>query len=160
MRASELRQYLAETLPAFMLPSYFVPLSSFPLTANGKLDRKALPPPDRAAETVDGAPIAPRTPTEQAIADMWREMLDQGQLSVRSNFLRGWRQLTDGSKDYAGRINKALAVKLDIASYSYTPTVEALARRSSGTDSLEIALSARRSQVGNKAYSAQKGMQM
>ena len=126
VRASELRQFLAETLPAYMLPSFFVPLSSFPLTANGKLDRKALPPPDRTAETIDGAPVAPRTPTEQAIAEVWREMLDQRQLSVRSNFFEvGGNSLM--AARIIGRINKALAVKLNIAQLFLSPTVEALA---------------------------------
>ncbi|GAA3495608.1 hypothetical protein GCM10019016_027080 [Streptomyces prasinosporus] len=64
---------LAEVLPEYMVPSVFVPVDAIPLTANGKLDRRALPDPDENADA--DAYIAPRTPTEERIAGIWRDLL-------------------------------------------------------------------------------------
>lgn len=70
-----LRRALAERLPEYMLPSVFVPLDAFPLTANGKLDRTALPVPELDRSGLEVAYVAPRTPTEQALAELWQELL-------------------------------------------------------------------------------------
>jgi len=72
--AQALREQLASTLPEHMLPAAFVPLEAFPLTTNGKLDRKALPAPDQDA-LARRAFEAPRGEVEEALAALWQELL-------------------------------------------------------------------------------------
>ncbi|GGV31215.1 non-ribosomal peptide synthetase [Streptomyces spectabilis] len=72
--AAELRALAARTLPGPMVPSAYVVLDRFPLTQNGKTDRAALPAPPPDQEETSGH-VAPRTPTEEAIADLWEEVL-------------------------------------------------------------------------------------
>ena len=126
VRTSDLRQFLAETLPTYMLPSFFVPLSAFPMTANGKLDRKALPSPDRTVEAVDGAPVEPHTPTEQAIAKVWRERLKLERVGTLSNFfdLGGYSLLAG---QVVGDINRTLKAHLNIRAIFENPTIKQLA---------------------------------
>ena len=83
--ASELRDHTAKVLPDHMVPAAFVALESMPLTVNGKLDRVALPAPERDAVTSDQY-VAPRTETEQAIADIWAEVLGVERVGVEDSF--------------------------------------------------------------------------
>jgi hypothetical protein len=78
------RASLAATLPEHMVPTAFVTLAEFPLTPNGKLDRRALPRPDRAA--VEGTRVAPRTPVETALARLWAELLDLPEVGIHDDF--------------------------------------------------------------------------
>ncbi|TMR94446.1 non-ribosomal peptide synthetase/MFS transporter [Nonomuraea basaltis] len=72
-----LRAHLAETLPAYMIPSLFVPLPQLPLTANGKVDRRRLPAPTSSVERAEaGERIAPATEAERLVAAVWAEVLD------------------------------------------------------------------------------------
>ena len=68
----ELRVLLKGQLPEYMVPSAIVVLDALPLTHNGKVDRKALPAPE-ASEGIKAAYVAPRTPTEEALAGIWAE---------------------------------------------------------------------------------------
>ncbi|MFD5086391.1 non-ribosomal peptide synthase/polyketide synthase [Kitasatospora sp. NPDC058406] len=77
------REAAAAALPEYMVPSAFVLLDAFPLTPNGKLDRKALPAPAAAPDTVRAAP---RTPTELILHDLAAELLGLPELSVEENF--------------------------------------------------------------------------
>ncbi|MFI9008492.1 amino acid adenylation domain-containing protein [Actinosynnema sp. NPDC053489] len=83
--ASELRDHTARVLPDHMVPAAFVALESMPLTVNGKLDRVALPAPERDAVT-SGEYVAPRTETEEAIAAIWADVLGVGQVGVEDSF--------------------------------------------------------------------------
>ncbi|HEX6288073.1 MAG TPA: amino acid adenylation domain-containing protein [Herpetosiphonaceae bacterium] len=85
-RSSELRTYLKERLPEYMVPSAFVLLDSFPVTSNGKLDRKALPAPERDDLGATEALVAPRTPTEQLLAEIWTSVLRVQQIGIHDNF--------------------------------------------------------------------------
>ncbi|MFD7914873.1 amino acid adenylation domain-containing protein [Streptomyces sp. NPDC059752] len=80
-----LRELLAAGLPDYMIPSAFVLLDGLPLTANGKLDRGALPAPGRDAAAV-GAHTAPRTDEERAVADVWCRVLGLDRVGVHDNF--------------------------------------------------------------------------
>jgi amino acid adenylation domain-containing protein/non-ribosomal peptide synthase protein (TIGR01720 family) len=80
--AVELKEHLAARLPSYMVPSAFVTLEALPLTPNGKVDRKALPAP----EYVGAEYVAPRTPTEHKLAQIWAEVLKRERVSVNDNF--------------------------------------------------------------------------
>src|SRR5580658_117881 len=82
--AADLRAHLAATLPDYMIPATFTVLDALPLTVNGKLDRRALPAPDR--DTATAGYVAPRTAAEQAIAGIWADVLGTGQVGVHDNF--------------------------------------------------------------------------
>nr|QEO74660.1 AMP-dependent synthetase and ligase [uncultured bacterium] len=77
-----LKHHLAQTLPAFMMPSAFIELKALPRTANGKLDRKALPAPGGVAADY----VAPRTPVEEVVAAVWSEVLGVERVGVHDNF--------------------------------------------------------------------------
>jgi amino acid adenylation domain-containing protein len=87
--AADLRRLLRERLPEPMVPSAFVVLERLPLTPNGKIDRKALPEPQEVVPEGDGAEdahVAPRTPTEQAVAEIWKQVLGVARVSIYDNF--------------------------------------------------------------------------
>jgi amino acid adenylation domain-containing protein/non-ribosomal peptide synthase protein (TIGR01720 family) len=81
---SGLTDFLGETLPEYMLPSVYVGLDALPLTSNGKLDRDALPDPERT--TNDTGYVAPDGPIENALAAIWAEVLGMERVSVQDNF--------------------------------------------------------------------------
>ena len=83
--AQELKAELKNSLPDYMIPSAFVVMETFPVTANGKLDRKALPKPEVEADG-DEKRIPPRNEKEQALADIWREVLNLEEVGVYDNF--------------------------------------------------------------------------
>jgi acyl-coenzyme A synthetase/AMP-(fatty) acid ligase/acyl carrier protein len=86
-RISELRRQLGEKLPDYMVPSSFVFLEAFPLTANGKVDRRALPAPDGTRPTMDSSFVAPRTVVEEEVAAIWAEALGLDGVGVHDGFL-------------------------------------------------------------------------
>ncbi|MDJ0702180.1 MAG: amino acid adenylation domain-containing protein [Leptolyngbyaceae cyanobacterium MO_188.B28] len=83
---SELRRFLRERLPEYMTPSTFVLLDALPLTSNGKVDRQALPSPDAAEQGSTETYIPPRTATEEALAEIWANLLRLKQVGVQDNF--------------------------------------------------------------------------
>jgi amino acid adenylation domain-containing protein len=85
-RASELRRYLKATLPEYMIPSLFVSLDAFPLTSNGKIDRRALPDPGELGAPASAGYVAPRTAMEKLIAEAWREVIGVERVGVYDNF--------------------------------------------------------------------------
>jgi amino acid adenylation domain-containing protein/non-ribosomal peptide synthase protein (TIGR01720 family) len=83
--ASELRTFLKERLPEYMVPALFVALERLPLSPNGKVDRKALPAPD-PSRPARSAYLAPRTPAEETLAAIWADVLGLDRVSVQDNF--------------------------------------------------------------------------
>jgi len=82
---AELREHLRAKLPEYMVPGAFVEVAAWPVTANGKLDRRALPAPEQAPR--DGAGLAPpRNETERAIAAVWREVLSIPEVGIEDDF--------------------------------------------------------------------------
>jgi amino acid adenylation domain-containing protein len=82
----ELRAYLEEQLPAYMLPSTFTLLETMPLTPNGKIDRRALPPPEWEKAEPGTTYVPPRTPLEEMLAEIWAEVLRVERPGVHDNF--------------------------------------------------------------------------
>ncbi|MBV8478503.1 MAG: amino acid adenylation domain-containing protein, partial [Acidobacteria bacterium] len=119
---NELKAYVGEHLPDYMVPSVIVPLEKLPLTPNGKIDRQALPAPEQlAAKTY----IPPRTPTEQQVAAIWREVLKRDQISVQDNFFElGGHSLA--ATQVISRVRELFQVELAIRVLFETPTVSAL----------------------------------
>ncbi|MGV9450285.1 amino acid adenylation domain-containing protein [Streptomyces sp. NPDC003635] len=83
---AELRAHLAASLPQYMVPAAFVALDRLPLTTNGKLDKRALPAPGREDLGGDRAHTAARTPVEERVAEVWREVLGLDRVSVEDGF--------------------------------------------------------------------------
>ncbi|MEW9701479.1 amino acid adenylation domain-containing protein [Paenibacillus sp. SI8] len=82
----ELRTFLKERLPEYMIPAAFVELKAMPVTANGKIDRRALPEPDKSRMGADHEYVTPRTPNEEALAKVWSEVLNLEKVGVQDNF--------------------------------------------------------------------------
>lgn len=122
---SELREYLAETLPDYMVPGAVVALDAIPLSPNGKVDRRALPEPD--LELRDGrAPfVAPRTEAEQMVAEAWKEVLGVERVGVDDNFFEiGGHSLALVA--VAARLRERYR-RLEIARFFEHPTLGSLA---------------------------------
>ena len=81
---SELRRYMRDHVPNYMVPQFFMPLSEMPLTSNNKVDRKALP--DPAGASAVARRVAPRNDTEKSLAAIWAEILNFEDISVTDNF--------------------------------------------------------------------------
>ncbi|MDZ7335182.1 MAG: amino acid adenylation domain-containing protein [candidate division KSB1 bacterium] len=84
--AEELRNFLREQLPDFMVPSHFVALKTWPLTQSGKIDRKALPEPVEIRSENAPAMVKPRTEIETLIAKIWQEVLKLDRIGIHDNF--------------------------------------------------------------------------
>ncbi|HKR12256.1 MAG TPA: amino acid adenylation domain-containing protein [Pyrinomonadaceae bacterium] len=83
--SAELREFLRERLPEYMVPGAYVQLDSLPLTANGKVDRRALPAPDQQGENREEY-VAPRTHVEEILCGIWEQVLDLEQVGIRDKF--------------------------------------------------------------------------
>ncbi|MFF3301632.1 amino acid adenylation domain-containing protein [Streptomyces sp. NPDC002908] len=119
-----LREHLAERLPAYMLPSDIVVVDRFPLTANGKLDRGALPPP--APRTGRGR--APGTALEQGVLEVFRELLGTDGIGVDDDFFRAGGTSMLAIR-LARRLRPLLGTELPVQAVFRHPTAAALARR-------------------------------
>ncbi|MFS0516530.1 amino acid adenylation domain-containing protein [Nostoc sp. UIC 10607] len=86
VKIDEIRQFLKQKLPPYMVPSAFVTLDQLPITPNGKLDYRALPAPDTSDRNLDLGVVVPRTPIEERLAAIWAEVLRQPNISIYDNF--------------------------------------------------------------------------
>src|SRR6185436_11690957 len=86
LAGDEVRRWLGERLPEYMVPSFFVALEKLPLTPNGKVDRKRLPTPDGDRPALENEYEAPRNAVEEKLARIWSEVLGVQKVGVRDNF--------------------------------------------------------------------------
>jgi amino acid adenylation domain-containing protein len=122
---SELRDYLKQKLPDYMIPGAFVQMESIPLTPNGKVDRRALPVPDMGIADSTGF-VSPSTPTEIAIANLWEQILNIKKVGIYDNFFDlGGHSLL--ATQVVSRIRSTLKVELPLRRLFEDPTVAALA---------------------------------
>jgi acyl carrier protein len=122
--AAALRAHLKAALPPHMVPSVFVALEAFPFTASGKLDRRALPEPDAAEAGEEYR--APETPTEEALAAIWVEVLRLPRVGTRDDFFAvGGHSLR--ATQVISRIRASLGVDLPVRALFEHTTIESLA---------------------------------
>ncbi len=120
--AGELRAFLKEKLPDYMLPSAFVSLDKLPLTSTGKLDRAALPALDPVAADGATAYVAPRNAAEETLAGLWADVLACERIGVHDNFFeRGGHSLI--ALDLVDRMANAFHVELSVRDLFDAPTV-------------------------------------
>lgn len=122
---AELRQYVGQSVPDYMIPYAFVLIEGLPLTPNGKLDRKALPAPEYI---LAGSNRGPRTPQEEILCDLFAEILHVSRIGIDDGFfdLGGHSIL---AVQLMRRIREALGVELSIGNLFEAPTVAGLAER-------------------------------
>src|SRR5262249_25957325 len=85
-QSGELRSYLRERLPDYMVPTAFMKVDALPLDRNGKVRRQALPAPERAAFNPDGDYVTPHTYLEKTIATIWEQVLGLDKVGANQNF--------------------------------------------------------------------------
>ena len=125
---SELRVFLQQKLPDYMVPSIFVTLKVLPLTPNGKVDRRALPVPDQSRTKLESSFIAPRTQVEELVAGVWAQVLKLEQVGIQDNFFElGGHSLL--AMQVISRIRNAFEVDLPVRDLFEKPTVAGLAER-------------------------------
>jgi acyl carrier protein len=121
----ELRQFLRQRLPAYLVPSSFVVLDSLPLSPNGKVDRNALPAPGEQDVELGGVYVAPGTPIEQDVAGILREALGVKDVGIYDDFFAlGGHSLL--ATRVINRVNSAFQVELPIRALFDTPTVSGI----------------------------------
>jgi len=130
--ADELKAYLKESLPSYMVPNYYVRLESIPLTSNGKVDRKALPDPEGTGMQ-QGEYVAPRTEIEKQLVKIWSEVLraKEEEIGMESDFfdlggnsLKAIRLIT--------KIHQSLCIRLMISDLFLNSDLESLSRMLDG----------------------------
>jgi amino acid adenylation domain-containing protein len=122
----DLKTFLKRQLPDYMVPTALVFLDSLPLTSNGKVDRKALPPPDRTPSDSETVFVAPRDEIENQLAKIWESVLGIQSISVTDNYFDLGGHSLLAIKLFA-EIEKATGEKLPVATIFQTPTIEQLA---------------------------------
>ena len=121
----ELRSFLAESLPDYMIPSAFVELDELPLTSNGKIDRRALPPVDPAALSPASSGREPSTETERRVAAIWEDVLGLSEIGVDDDFFRLGGHSVLAARIFA-KIESATGIRLPLAVLLQAPTIARL----------------------------------
>lgn len=129
----QLRHYLQSCLPNYMVPAAFVTLEKMPLTANGKVNRRALPAPERSRPELSTALVMPQSQTEELIAQVWQDMLQLEVVGINDNFFElGGNSLL--LIQVHKRLVEALKVELSVVMLFQYPTISSLAQHLSQQD--------------------------
>ncbi|MEH2109468.1 MAG: phosphopantetheine-binding protein [Nostoc sp.] len=136
----QLRHFLKAKLPEYMLPSAFVLVESLPLTANGKVDRRAQPKPDLDSTLLEKY-VAPRTPIEEMLAQIWAQVLKVEQVGIDNNFFElGGHSLL--ATQLVSRIRNIFKVELPLRELFARVTVAELAQSIGQLQQQDLELSA------------------
>ena len=126
--AIELRQYLKNRLPEYMIPTAFVPLEAFPLTPNGKLDYRSLHAPAFAAPDAEEDFAPPENPVEEILVGIWADVLQVERVGIRSNFFEmGGHSLL--ATQVISRVREEFDVEIPLRRFFESPTVASLAQK-------------------------------
>ncbi len=124
--AAELRPYLKERLPGYMVPNVFVRMEKLPLLPSGKVDRRALPAPETFERVQRGEYRAPRTPVEETLCAIWEELLGREPVGAEDDFFElGGHSLL--ATQLVSRVKEALLVELPLSLIFKTPVLSELA---------------------------------
>ncbi|MEH1781195.1 MAG: amino acid adenylation domain-containing protein [Nostoc sp.] len=122
-----LRDYLKQKLPDYMVPSAFVLMKALPLTPSGKLDRRRLRAPDSSLREVEDKFVAPSTPTEEVVAAIWIEVLGLQQVGINDNFFElGGHSLL--ATQIISRLREAFSIELPLRHIFETPKIASLSK--------------------------------
>ncbi len=122
----QLRQYLQQHLPDYMIPAHFVLLDAFPLNSSGKVNLQALPAPAESNIVREDGQQAPRTPVEEQITEIWREVLHLEQVGIHDNFFSlGGHSLL--ATQVVSRIREIFAVEMPLKILFEAPSIAAQA---------------------------------
>jgi acyl carrier protein len=126
--ARELEEHLRRQLPAAMVPAFFVPLPTLPMTASGKVDRRALPAPEAPAAALSAAEqVPPGMAVEEALAAIWCEVLKLDKVGIYDDFFAlGGHSLN--ANQVLARVRELFEVELPVPSLFESPTITGLAR--------------------------------
>ncbi|MEU0481695.1 amino acid adenylation domain-containing protein, partial [Streptosporangium sp. NPDC006013] len=127
VEAGEWRAHLRRDLPDYMVPTAFVTMEDFPLTPNGKVDRLALPAPDRTRSFDESGYVAPRTPLEMTLATQWAQVLGMERLGIDDNFFD-----LGGDSFKAVRAVRGSGLSAGVLDLFKNPTVRAFAEHAGG----------------------------
>jgi amino acid adenylation domain-containing protein len=129
--ASDLRSFLSARLPAYMVPSAFVTLPSFPTTASGKIDRRGLPLPSPDELPTSATFVPPRNATEETVAAIFRQTLGLSRVGVHDSFFElGGHSLQ--ATQIIARVHRELGIRLSLRTLFGAPTVAGLAAAIAG----------------------------
>ncbi|WP_256758213.1 non-ribosomal peptide synthetase [Cohnella sp. WQ 127256] len=130
MTSQQLREYLSGKLPGYMVPSAFVPLERLPLTSNGKIDRKALPEPERQVRS-ESADVGPRTALESQLTQIWKDVLGLNEINKDDNFFEiGGHSLRATS--LVTKLHKEMNISFPLRNVFEFPTLEQMAQAIEG----------------------------
>jgi acyl-CoA synthetase (AMP-forming)/AMP-acid ligase II/acyl carrier protein len=122
VRSSELRAYLKERLPEYMVPGAYVQLEQMPLSPNRKVDRKALPEPEGAGVERETEYVAARTPVEELLVEIWAELLGLERVSIHDNFFElGGHSLL--ATQLVSKLQQTLVIEVPLRQIFETPTI-------------------------------------
>ena len=123
---SELRAYLHQKVPEYLIPAIFIALPAFPLTPNGKIDRRALPTPERTSFQQIEAYQAPRTPFEEILVEIWTDVLKLDRIGIHQNFFEiGGHSLR--ATQVISRIRNVFQIDFPLRILFESPTIAQLA---------------------------------
>jgi amino acid adenylation domain-containing protein len=125
---NELRNFLQQKLPVYMVPSAFVMMEALPLTPNGKLDQRALPAPEQNRPDSEIAYVEPRTQMEERLAEIWKEVLGVDLIGVFDNFFQlGGHSLL--ATQVISRVRDSFQVQLPVRDLFQASTIAGLAEK-------------------------------
>lgn len=156
---NKLRTYLKQQIPDFMIPAHFIEMEKFPLTANGKVDKSALPNPEVSSEKRQI--VKPQSNLERKLVNIWKEVLQIDEISIYDSFFDlGGHSL--GVIQIQGKLKDELDIDLDVVDIFKYPTIHGLAQylENQGAKSEELARSMERASRQREATSRMQQLRM